>query len=143
VASPVPAFAAAALFLACAIQSFVFAFSTWGSDSNPYLRAALVGIVFSGEVTGNADFAVSATMTVACSTTTFTLALFARLNFVRWILVAIGALVTVYYFFALMYIAAHGGAKLIAVPTVALLLWVAATTVALLPATAHAMRGHA
>lgn len=141
VVNPVPAFASAALFLACAIQSFVFAFSTWGSESNPHLLAALVGIIFSGDITGNSDFAISATMTVACSTTTFALALFARLNFVRWILVAIGTLVTVYYFFALLYIAANGGARVVAVPTVALLLWAAATTVALLPATAQAMRG--
>ena len=122
------------------MQSFVFAFTTWGSGSNPHLLAALVGIVFSGEVTGNADFAVSATMTVACSTTTFALALFARLGFVRWHPGRIGGVVTVYYFFALLYIAANGGAKLIAVPAVAMLLWAAATAVALLPATARAMR---
>lgn len=138
--STAPAFATAVLFLACATQSFVFAFTTWGSDANPHLLAALVGIVFSGEVTGNADFAVSATMTVACSTTTFALALLARLGFVRWILVAVGGVVTVYYFFALLYIAANGGAKYVAVPAVAMVLWAAATTVALLPATARAMR---
>jgi hypothetical protein len=138
--STAPAFACAALFLAGALQSFVFALTTWGSDSNPHLLAALIGIVFSGDITGNADFAVSATMTVACATTTFALALFARLTVVRWILAAIGGTVTVYYFFALLYIAANGGGRFIAVPAVAMLLWAAATAVALLPATAKAMR---
>lgn len=144
VAGPVPnpavAFASAALFIACSIMTFVFAFSAWGGSGSPHLAAGLVGIVFSDEVTGNADFAISATMTVACSTMTFALALFARLNALRWLLVAIGALVTVYYFFALLYIAANGGVRFVAMPTFALLLWAAATAVALLPATANAMR---
>ena len=140
VPNPAVAFASAALFIACSIMTFVFAFSAWGGSGSPHLAAGLVGIVFSGKVTGNADFAISATMTVACSTMTFALALFARLNALRWILAAIGALVTVYYFFALLYIAANGGVRFVAMPTFALLLWAAATAVALLPATANAMR---
>jgi hypothetical protein len=79
-------------------------------------------------------------MTVACSTTTFALVLFARLGFVRWILAGIGSLVMLYYVVALLYLLANGAGEYLAWPAVALLLWAGATVVAVLPATGRAMR---
>jgi hypothetical protein len=139
--STAPAYASAALFLACALLSFMLAFGTWDNSANPHVLAAVIGIVFSGRLTGNVDFGISATLTVACTTTTFALVLFSRLAFARWILAGVGALVTVYYVIALVYLVANNAARFVAWPFVALLLWGAATLIALLPATGHAMRG--
>jgi hypothetical protein len=81
-------------------------------------------------------------MSVACSTLTFALVLFARLDFVRWILGFIGGLVTVYYVYAIIKLLADGGGEFIAMVLVSFLVWTAATVLVLLPATGRAMRGY-
>jgi hypothetical protein len=140
--STAPAYLAAGLFLACGVLSLVFAIVSWdGTTSSGNMLAAVIGIVFSKETTDNVDFGISATMTVACTTLTFALVLLARLEFVRWILVVLGALVTFYYVYAVIYLLAHDAASVIGLAVVALLLWAAATVVAVLPATGRAMRG--
>ena len=58
-----------------------------------------------------------------------------------WILVATGAIVSVYYLAALVYLVAHDAARYASVALLALFLWSAATVIAVLPATAKAMRG--
>jgi hypothetical protein len=80
-------------------------------------------------------------MSVACSSILFGLVMFARLEFVRWILAVIGSLVTVYYLYAIIWILSNDGGEVIAMALVSWVLWLAATVVAVLPATGRAMRG--
>ena len=81
-------------------------------------------------------------MTVACSTLTFALLLFFRLDFVRWVLGVIGGLVTVYYVYAIIKLLSDDLGDYIAMVIVSFALWAAATVVVLLPATGRAMRGY-
>jgi hypothetical protein len=137
-----PAYLTVVLFLVCGAMSLVFAIVSWdGTTDSGNTLAAVIGIVFSAERTDNIDFGISATMTVACTTLTFALVLLGRFEFVRWILVVLGALITAYYLYAIIWILAHDSASVVGLPVVALLLWAAATVVALLPATGRAMRG--
>jgi hypothetical protein len=120
----------------------VLAIVGWSGESeSPEALAALVGVAFSDDLTGNIDFAISATMTVACTTLTFALVGLARLEFVRWILAVVGGLVTAYYVYAIIYLLSHDGGEVIALVLVAFLLWLGSTVVAVLPATGRAMRG--
>jgi len=129
------------LFAACAVLSFVVAVVSWSGDADPHVMAAVIGVIESHRVTGNIDFAISATMTTACTTATFALVLLARLALARWVLVAVGGIVTAYYLFAIIYLLAHDGAALTGLPAAAFALWLCATVVAALPATGRAMRG--
>ncbi|WP_432969924.1 hypothetical protein [Dactylosporangium sp. CA-233914] len=138
--SALPAYAAAALFVVCAVQSFVWAVVSWDGHGNPKALAAVIGIVYSGRITGNVDFGISMTMTVACTTLTLAMVLLARLAIARWLLAGLGGAVIAYYAVAVIYLVVNGATELVALPTLALLTWAAATTVALLPATARAMR---
>jgi hypothetical protein len=136
------AYVAAGLFLCCSALSLVFAVIGWdGSADKPEAMAALVGIVFSEDLTGNVDFAISATMTVACSVATFAIVLLFRVNVVRWILGVIGVIVTGYYVYALIYLLAHDAGSVVSLVVTALILWLATTVVALIPPTGKAMRG--
>lgn len=137
------AYVSAVLFLVCGILALITAIVGWdGESSNVDMLVALVGAAFSDDVTGNIDFAVSVTMSVACSALVFALVLFARLDFVRWLLGVIGGVVTVYYLYAIIKLLADGGGEFIAMVLVSFLLWTAATVVVLLPATGRAMRGY-
>jgi hypothetical protein len=140
-ASTAPAYVVAALFAACAVLSFVLAAVSWSGEADPHVMAAVIGVIESHRVTGNIDFAISVTMTAACTTLTFALVLLARLALARWVLVAVGGIVTGYYLIAIVYLLAHDGAALTGLPAAALALWLCATVVAALPATARAMRG--
>jgi hypothetical protein len=139
--STAPAYAAAVMFGACSLLSFVLAIASWSGTGNLHFMAAVIGVVFSNTLTGNIDFGISATMTVACSTLTFAVLLTTRLGFVRWILVAIGAIVAVYYLVALVYLVGNDAARYAGVALLALFLWSAATVIAAMPATGKAMRG--
>jgi hypothetical protein len=131
------------VFLICGILALVIAIVAWdGSSDNVDLVVATIGLAFSDDITGNADFAISVTMSVACSTLTFALVLLARLDFVRWLLGFIGGLVTVYYVYAIIKLLADGGGEFIAMVLVSFLVWTAATVLVLLPATGRAMRGY-
>lgn len=136
------AYVCAGLFLICGVLALITAIVGWdGTATNVDMLVALVGAAFTEDVTGNVDFAVSATMTVACSTLVFALVLLTRLDAVRWLLGVVGGLVTVYYLYAIIKLLADGGAEFVALVLVSFLLWTAATVVALLPATGRAMRG--
>lgn len=137
-----PAFLSAGLFLVCGVLALVIAIIGWEGSDNIDMQVALAGAAFSGDITGNRDFAVAFTMSVACTTLTFAMVLFARLDFVRWILAFVGALVTVYYLYAIIKLLADGGGEYIAMILVSFLLWTAATVVVLLPHTGRAMRGY-
>lgn len=137
------AYTMVAVFLVCGLLALIFAIISWSGNSgdNPDVLAAVIGIVFSEDITGNVDFGISATMTVACTTITFALVALARLEAIRWILAVLGGLVTAYYLYAIIYLLANDGGSVIALPIVSFLLWLGATVVALLPATGRAMRG--
>jgi hypothetical protein len=137
------AYVSAVLFLICGILALVIAIVSWdGTSENVDMLVATVGAAFSGDITGNIDFAIAATMTAACSTITFAVVLFFRLDFVRWLLGFVGGIVTVYYVYAVIKLLSDGGGDYIAMIVVSLLLWAAATVVVLLPATGRAMRGY-
>jgi hypothetical protein len=138
--STAPAYAVAAIFLACGLLSFFLAVASWSGTGNLHFMAAVIGVVFSDRLTGNIDFGISVTMTVACSAVTFAALLMTRLGFIRWILVAIGAIVSAYYLVALVYLVAHDAGRYVSMALLALFLWTAATLVAVLPATGRAMR---
>ncbi|HEV8554876.1 MAG TPA: hypothetical protein VGR06_00575, partial [Actinophytocola sp.] len=137
-----PAYVTAGLFLLCGVLSLVIAIVSWdGTTDASSVLAAVIGILVSNDVTNNLDFGISVTMTVACTTLTFALIALARLDFMRWILGVLGAIVAAYYVFALIRLLSHDGASLIGLVIGALLLWLAATVTAFLPATGRAMRG--
>lgn len=136
------AYVTAVVFVVCGGLALTLAIIGWdGSSDSVTMLLALVGAAFSEEVTSNLDFAISVSMTVACTTLLFALILFARLGFVRWILAVIGALVSAYYIYAIIWVLSHDGGEYIAMVLVSFVLWLAATVFAILPATGRAMRG--
>jgi hypothetical protein len=139
--STAPAYACAVIFVACSLLSFILAVASWSGTGNLHFMAAVIGVVFSDKLTGNIDFGISATMTVACSTLTFALLLMTRLGLVRWILFSIGTIVSIYYLVALVYLVGQDAAGYVSVALLSLFLWSAATVIAVLPATGRAMRG--
>ncbi|OLF07651.1 hypothetical protein BLA60_27130 [Actinophytocola xinjiangensis] len=137
------AYAAAGLFLVAGVLALVIAIVGWnGTSDNVDMLVALVGAAFSEEFTGNLDFAISVTMSVACSSLSLGLVLLARVDVVRWLLAFVGALTSVYYLYAVIKLLADGGGEYIAMVLVSLLLWIAATVVVVLPGTGRAMRGY-
>ncbi|WP_133904201.1 hypothetical protein [Actinophytocola oryzae] len=135
------AYVTAILFVVCGALALTLAIVGWdGTSDSPTMLLGLVGAAFTDDLTGNVDFAISATMTAACTTITFALVLLARLEFVRWILAVVGALVTAYYVYAVIWVLSHDGGEYIAMVAVSLLLWLVATVLAVLPATGRAMR---
>ena len=143
--SPAPAYIAAAVFATCAVLSYLVAGMGWtGTEGNLNALAAMIGMAFSADVTGNGDFGVALTMTVASTVLCGALVLALRWNPVRWILAAVGALVAVYYGYAFIYLLTnnvlHYATGPVLIVVVALLLWTAATVLVLLPHTAAAMR---
>jgi hypothetical protein len=134
------AYVVAALFLLCGGFALLTAI-TWDAGEAD-LNAAMVGIAFTEDLTGNIDFAVAASFTVACSTLCFALVAFARLEFVRWILGFIGGLTALYYGYAVIWLLSHDAEKVVLLPILAFVLWLAATVLVLLPMTARAMRGY-
>lgn len=137
------AYVSAGLFLVCAMLTLITAIVGWdGASAPPELLIALVGAVFTVDLTNNVDFAILASMTVACSTLSFAIVQFFRLDFARWVLGFIGALVTVYYVWAIIRLSIDGLIQLSAMVFVSFVLWAAATVLVLLPATGRAMRGY-
>lgn len=137
------AYVTAVVFIVCGGLALTLAIIGWDGSSDSFtMLTALVGAAFSEEVTSNLDFAISVSMTVACTTLLFALLLFARLGFVRWILAVVGALVSAYYIYAIIWVLSHDGGEFIAMVLVSFVLWLAATVLAILPATGRAMRGH-
>ncbi len=137
-ATAMPIYLTALLFLACAVFTLIIALTNWFGTPGPNAVAALVGLSFSGDITGNVDFAISASMTVGCTTATVALLLFFRLAFARWILVGLGALVIIAYVVGVIDLSSNGAGDYIALPIVALVLWAGAVVVALLPITSRA-----
>jgi hypothetical protein len=139
--SPALAYITAIVFIVCGALSLMLAIVGWnGTSDNGTMMAALIGAAFTEDLTGNVDFAISVTMSVACTVLLFGLVQFSRLEFVRWILAVVGALVTVYYLYAIIWILSNDAGDYIAMALVAWLLWLFATVLAVLPATGRANR---
>lgn len=139
--SPALGYITAIAFIVLGGLALMLAIIGWdGTSDNGTMIAALIGVAFTDDLTGNVDFAIATTMSVACSSVLFGLVMFSRLEFVRWILAVIGALVTMYYLYAIIWILTNDGGKVIAMVLVSWVLWLAATVVAVLPATGRAMR---
>jgi hypothetical protein len=138
--SRLPAYASSALFAACGFLTLFLGVLGWGGTHSPHVNVSLVGVLYTERVTGNSDFGISMTMTVACTTLTFALVSMARLAIMRWILAGLGGLVAAYYACALLFLMVHGAIQFVPLPVFAFMLWSAATAVSLLPATARAMR---
>lgn len=141
-ATAMPIYLTAGLFLVCAVFSLIIALSNWFGQPGLSVVAALVGLAFSGDVTGNADFAISTTMTVACTTATVAVVQLFRLAVARWILVGIGGLVIIAYVVGTIDLAGNGAGSYVGLPIVALVLWIGAVVVALLPVTNRAFAQH-
>jgi hypothetical protein len=140
--SPALGYVTAIVFFVCGVLALVLAIIGWdGLSDNPDMVVAMVGVAFTEDLTGNVDFAVAFTMSVACTTMTFALVAFARLEFVRWILAVVGGIVTAYYIYAIIWVLSNDGGEVIAMVLVSWLLWLGATVLAVLPATGRAMRG--
>ena len=135
------AYVTAIMFIVCGAISIMLAIVGWdGTTDSATMLVALIGAAFTEEATGNVDFAISMTMSVACTTLLFAALLFARLEFVRWILAVLGALTTAYYLYAIIWVLSHDGGEYIAMVLVSWVLWLAGTVLAILPATGRAMR---
>lgn len=139
--SPALAYVTAVVFIVCGALSIMLAINGWdGTSDNGTLMAALIGVAFTDDLTGNVDFAIAATMSVACTVLLFGLLQLTRLGFVRWILAVVGGLVTVYYLYAIIWVLSNDAGDYIAMVLVAWVLWLFATVLAALPATGRAMR---
>ncbi|HZE38683.1 MAG TPA: hypothetical protein VE172_07700 [Stackebrandtia sp.] len=138
--STAPAYIAAALFISCSVVTFVVA-QLNASGHRGGTVAALVFAVFSEDINGNLDFAISATFTVAFTVLSLSVVLLFRIGFVRWILALIGAITALYYLIGVGWLLVHhvnGLALLLSL--FAFLVWMAAVVFVLLPATGAAMR---
>jgi len=135
------AYVSALVFLVCGGLALMLAIIGWdGSSDNPDMIAALIGVAFSDDLTGNADFAISTTLSVACTTLTFGLVLISRLGFVRWILGFVGGVVTLYYVYAIIWLLSNDAGEVISMTLVSWVLWLTATVLVVLPQTGRAMR---
>ena len=142
--SPALGYVTAVAFVVLGLLTLMLAINGWdGTSDNGTLMAALVGVAFTEDVTGNVDFAISATMSVACTALLFGLVMFSRMEWVRWVLAVVGGLVTVYYTYAIIWILSEDIGDYIGMALVCWVLWLAATVVAVLPATGRAMRKRA
>jgi hypothetical protein len=140
--SNAPAYVAAALFAVCAVFSLVVSIISWdGTTRTVEALIAVPGMMFSEDITGNVDFAISTGISVTCTFALLAVLLACRLAFARWLLVALGGIVVLYYLYAVVKVLADGGGEFIAALALSLVLWLIAEVMVLLPAVAKAMRG--
>ncbi|RAS65072.1 hypothetical protein C8D87_105567 [Lentzea atacamensis] len=140
--STAPAFLAGGLWLLVSVLCFVLAGlnTADGVGQTPRAAVALIGIMLPPGIVGNGDAVIAATYTAGGVVLLLVVLLFARLGFARWIAAALGFLVVVYYIFAIVRLTTFHGGTFIIVPGVALLLWLAASMVSVLPPVGRAMR---
>jgi hypothetical protein len=137
------AYVTAGLFLAVSLLTLICGFINTGhspkiSDS----LVAMVGFQFTEDATGNGDFAVSASLTVGFTVALFALLLLTRLNVFRWLLFALGLLLTFSYVWGLIWVIDKGGEDYLSLLIISMVLWLVATIAAAIPPTGHAMRGY-
>lgn len=135
------AVAAGLLFLPAVIYTYIAAALSWtGKPPSPHIGTSVLGMAFSRYITRNGDFAITVSMIVASVVLLLALVQVFRVPGVRWGLVVLGALCTVYYVYAVIYIVSNGIPEWAIVPGVCLILWLVATIVAALPAVGRASR---
>jgi hypothetical protein len=137
------AYVTAGLFMAVSVLTLICGFIN--TDHSPKVDdsfVALVGFQFTEDATGNGDFAISASLTVGFTVLLFAGLLLTRLNVFRWILVALGAALTISYLWGLIWVIDKGGKDFLSLLIVCLILWLASTVAAAIPPTGHAMRGY-
>ncbi|MGH3629350.1 MAG: hypothetical protein ACRDRL_18170 [Sciscionella sp.] len=154
------AYVAASLFLACATLSIIAAImgpntNYRGTDAYgthigriweyPSMAIAMIGTAFTD---GNAASPVTRgtpagfTWGFAALTLVLAVLLYRRLSFARWTLCVVGFLLTAYYLYAMIWALSHGAGSHIFIAFLALVLWVAASVIVVLPPAGRAMRGY-
>lgn len=108
---------------------------------SPHFWVSLIGIPFSEQVTGNIDFAVSVSLTVASVVLVLAVLLACRIPGVRWALVGIALLAVANYVYVVVDVLANIPGEFVVLPAIALLLWLASGLIAALPPVGRAMRG--
>jgi hypothetical protein len=135
------AYVTAIVFLVCGGLALMAAIVSWdGTTDSVAIVLSVIGFAFKPDNRTNFDFAIVITMIVACTTLLFGALMFARLEFVRWILAVLGALVTAYYTYAIIRILSNDAGEFVAVALIAWVVWLTGTVLAVLPATGRAMR---
>jgi hypothetical protein len=110
----------------------------------PEMAAAGIGTAFTnGSLKDEAVYTVMG-FTIGVGSTALLLAIgvFCRVGALRWMLAGLGVLTTLYYVYAVIWVLTHGGARVSAFVIIALLVWLAATVVIMLPAVGKGMRGY-
>lgn len=137
------AYVATAFFLPAVIYSYIAAFMSWdGLTDNVDILVSTIGFAFSDDLTGNIDAAISVTISVASTVAALLVVLACRLGFVRWILAVIAGLVVGYYIYAIIYLLSNDAGDFVALPIVAMLLWLVPLVIVVLPPVGRAMRGY-
>ncbi|ALG12837.1 hypothetical protein [Kibdelosporangium phytohabitans] len=137
-----PAYIAAALFAVCAVLSLVISILSIDKGARTIeMYIAVPGMMFSEDITGNGDFGYSTGISVGCTFALLAVLLAVRLSFARWLIAVLGGLVAMYYMYAVIKVLVDGGGEFIAALALALVLWVLATVLVLLPPVGQAMRG--
>ncbi|KOV82293.1 hypothetical protein [Nocardia sp. NRRL S-836] len=111
-----------------------------GIRQTPEAAVALLGLALPRSVIGNGDPAIVATYVAGGVVLLFAVLLFARLGFARWVLAALGFVITAYYVFVVVRMATTYVSSFLVVPVIALLLWLTAVVVSVLPVVGRAMR---
>ena len=142
--SVAPAFLAGGLWLVVAVLCFVLAglnsADGKGIRQTPEAAVALLGLAFGRGFIANGDPAIVATYVAGGVVLLLAALVIARLGFARWVLAGLGFLVVAYYVFAVVRLTINHGGTLIIVPGIALMLWLAASMVSVLPPVGRAMR---
>ena len=142
--STAPAFLAGGLWIAVAVLCFVLAglnsADGKGIRQTPEAAVALLGLAFGRGFIANGDPAIVATYVAGGVVLVFAALVFARLGFARRVLAGLGFSVVAYYVFAVVRLTVGDAGTLIIVPGLALLLWLAASMVSVLPPVGRAMR---
>lgn len=111
-----------------------------GVRQTPEAAVALLGMGLPRSLIGNGDAAIAATYVAGGVVLLLAALLFARLGFARWILAALGFVVVGYYIYFVVRVSLIHVSSILIVPVVALLLWLVATVVSVLPPVGRAMR---
>ncbi|MFD1050157.1 hypothetical protein ACFQ1S_33860, partial [Kibdelosporangium lantanae] len=97
----------AALLAMCSVLTLVVALVGWdGTTHNVKVLVAIPGMAFSSDVTGNVDFAITASMIIMGVVALFAVLVASRLEFGRIVGGIVAALVTAYFIYAVIKLAA-------------------------------------
>ncbi|MEJ2856488.1 MULTISPECIES: hypothetical protein [unclassified Saccharothrix] len=129
------------LFLPIVIYTYIAAILSWeGKPPSPHIHSSVLGAAVSPHVTRNLDFAITISMIIASVVLLLALVQVFRVPGVRWGLVALGALCTIYYIYACIRILSFGMSAWVLVPAVCVFAWLIPTVIAALPAVGRASR---